>query len=69
MYEYLISVLLMGFLGFNIIFPHALQSYWSLDNLLGIRILGVPIEELMYAFSFGLMWAPMYEYVHGKKIK
>lgn len=56
-------------IGFNIIFPDALQTFWNLKNLIGITILKAPIEELLYAFSFGLMWAPIYEYVKGYRIK
>ena len=67
-----ISFTVVYFLGFSVfilIFPNLIQNYWSLENLTKILIIGVPIEELLYAFSFGLMWAPMYEYIHGNKIK
>ncbi|HTY76023.1 MAG TPA: hypothetical protein VMD05_10740 [Candidatus Nanoarchaeia archaeon] len=26
-------------------------------------ILGVPLEELMFAFTFGMMWSSVYEHV------
>ena len=58
-------VYLFGFLIFILLFPHALINYWNLDALMGIMILNVPIEELLYAFSFGLMWSSMYEYLKG----
>ncbi len=37
-----------------------------LEYLKDIFILRVPIEEYIYAFSFGLLWAPLYEYAHGE---
>jgi|SRR3989344_4530636 len=58
----------IGFFIFNLLFPNALENYWNLSSLSGISVINVPIEELMYAASFGLMWGPMYEYVKGKKV-
>ncbi|MAG47747.1 hypothetical protein CL617_04015 [archaeon] len=53
---------------FNIVFPNVLQEgFWNLNNISGILMLKVPIEELLYAFTFGLMFAPMYEYIKGYK--
>ena len=36
-------------------------NYWNLQALSGIRILGAPAEEYLYAFTFGALWAPLYE--------
>jgi hypothetical protein len=36
-------------------FPHALVQ-WNLANLSGVMFLGVPVEELEWAFGFGVMW-------------
>jgi hypothetical protein len=36
-------------------------SYWNLSALSGLRILGAPAEEYLYAFTFGAFWAPLYE--------
>ncbi len=47
------------------IFPGWVSSTWNVDNLLGILILGIPIEELLWAFTFGFLWAPLYEYLLG----
>lgn len=62
-------VYFFGFLIFNLMFPNALISYWNLNALIGVMVFNVPIEELFYAISFGLMWGPLYEYVKGKKVK
>ena len=36
-------------------------DHWNLEALSGIRILGAPAEEYLYAFTFGSFWAPLYE--------
>ncbi len=38
-------------------------SAWNLSALSGIVIFGVPLEELMFAFTFGMMWSGVYEHV------
>jgi hypothetical protein len=32
-------------------------------------IIGVPVEELIFAFAFGMMWSGVYEHVIGYKIR
>jgi hypothetical protein len=45
-----------------ILFPVFLES-WNLDELSGILFLGLPIEELVWAFLFGTFGAVFYRYV------
>ncbi len=35
----------------------------------GILILGVPLEELLFALSFGFYWSGVYEHVKWYRIK
>src|SRR3989344_9145460 len=35
----------------------------------GILFLGIPIEELLFAFAFGMMWAGVYEHVKWYEFK
>lgn len=35
---------------------------WNLDALSGLSVLGFPVEELLFAFSFGTYWAGVYEH-------
>jgi hypothetical protein len=35
---------------------------WNLNALLGIQILGLPVEELLFAAGFGLYWSGVYEH-------
>lgn len=57
----------IAFLLFNLIFPDFITRVYNLENLSRVMIFTVPIEELLYAISFGLIWAPIYEYEHGEK--
>jgi len=51
------------------IYPEAVTRFWLLKNLSGIFILGIPIEELLFAFFTGLAVGPFYEFMCGLKIK
>jgi hypothetical protein len=46
-----------------LLFPAFLNS-WNLPALSGILVFGViPLEELMFAFTFGMMWSGVYEHI------
>lgn len=38
------------------------EKVWNLKVISGILILGVPLEELMFALSFGFLWSSIYEH-------
>jgi hypothetical protein len=42
--------------------PGYIEQVWNLNALSGIVIYGLPIEELMFGFSFGLFWTGIYEH-------
>lgn len=61
------GVLFLGlyFVMFSLIllaFP-AFITAWNLSALSGVLVLGVPLEELMFAFTFGMMWSGVYEHI------
>src|SRR3989338_7302945 len=56
------------FLAFNFFYPNAVYGYWNLEAISGILILGVPLEELTFAFTFGLMWSGIYEHLMHYKL-
>lgn len=43
-------------------FPTFIEA-WNLAALSGVVVAGVPIEELMFAFTFGMFWSGVYEHV------
>lgn len=60
------TILYFGlFLYFLALYRNFVDLYYNLSNLSGIRLLGVPIEELMFAASGGAVWSVAYEYLQG----
>lgn len=57
------------FLGVLVLYPQFVQRYYNLPNLLGIYVLGVPIEELLFAATGGAIWSVAYEYVFGYRLE
>ena len=57
------------FYAFNLFFPDFLIRAYHLENVSGILLAGIPLEEFLYAFGLGLLWAPIYEYEHGARNK
>lgn len=53
---------------FLIIFPSAIQNWWLLNNLSGIFVFGVPLEEILWGFCWGFIAGPIYEFTLGIKI-
>lgn len=58
----LLFVLLLAF------YPEFVQRYYNVPRLLGIYVLGVPIEELLFAASGGAVWSVAYEFLQGYRI-
>jgi len=48
--------------------PGYVERVWNLSALSGILVLGVPIEELLFALSFGFFWSSVYEHITWKKL-
>jgi len=59
----------LSYLVFLSIFPEAVHKWWLLNNISGIFIHGIPIEELMWAFGWGMVGGPVYEFFAGLKFK
>jgi hypothetical protein len=57
------------FVSLIIIFPNFVQGTWNLGALTGIFVLGIPIEELLFAFAFGMLWSGFYEHFFWLKLK
>ncbi len=51
------------FLFFNLVYPGVVQEVWNLSAISGILVFGVPFEELLFAFTFGMMWSSVYEHI------
>ena len=47
--------------------PGYIEQVWNLSALSGILIDGLPIEELLFGFAFGLFWTGIYEHFTAKR--
>jgi len=63
------AISLVGFVIYQILFPGIIQAWWFLENLSGVFILGVPLEEIVFAFTFGMAIGPMYEFLTDLKYR
>lgn len=49
-------------LGLKWFAPGYIESVWNLPALGGGLVYGVPLEELLFGFGFGLYWSSVYEH-------
>ena len=47
--------------------PGYIEQVWNLKALSGIVIYGLPLEELLFGFAFGLVWTGIYEHFTRKR--
>ncbi|MBI2029834.1 hypothetical protein HYT02_05440 [Candidatus Gottesmanbacteria bacterium] len=59
---FLIVYFVIFFITFVLLTPGYIQAVWNFSNISGILILGVPVEELLFAGSLGAMWSSIYEH-------
>lgn len=57
------------FFLFNLVYPGMVQEVWNLSAISGILVLGVPLEELLFAFTFGMMWSSVYEHIKWYRLE
>jgi hypothetical protein len=66
----LVSLLMFIFyIIYTAIFPTIIQDWWKLQNISGVILLGAPLEELLWGFSWGFLAGPLYEFwkdLHNK---
>jgi hypothetical protein len=57
---------LVFLLGLRWYWPGYIEAVWNLEELLAWRPLGLPVEELLFGFGFGLYWSCVYEHVRWR---
>ena len=48
-------------------YPDYVEQVWNLKALSRILVLDIPLEEYLFAFSFGFLWSSIYEHIMWKK--
>lgn len=56
------------FLALIATYPGYVEQVWNLKVISGILVAGIPLEELLFAFSFGFFWSSVYEHFMKSKI-
>lgn len=56
------------FTTLNWTYPDYVDLVWNMDAISGILLLGIPLEEYFFAFTFGMLWSSLYEHTHWLKI-
>ena len=64
-----LALYFLYFLTLIAISPGYVEKVWNLKAISGILILGIPLEELLFALSFGFIWSSIYEHVTWKRLK
>ncbi len=64
------AIYFVSFAVFNLVFPGYVDAVWNLKAITGVRFMGVPLEEMMFGFAFGLYWSSVYEHLtwHGQRV-
>jgi hypothetical protein len=52
----------------RVVFPGWIEGTWNFQILSGIRLAGAPVEDLLWAFTLGAVWAPLYEVLMGGRL-
>ena len=50
-------------LGLKWVWPGYIEAVWNLPDLLPWRPAGLPAEELLFVFTFGMYWSSVYEHI------
>lgn len=50
-------------LGLRLSVPGYIEEVWNLGALSGLIVYGIPLEELVFGFSFGVYWTGVYEHL------
>ncbi|MDO8482375.1 MAG: lycopene cyclase domain-containing protein [bacterium] len=51
------------------LFPRFVMETWHVSNLSGLFLMGIPIEEFIWSFAFGLVSGPFYKCLTGLRLK
>lgn len=51
------------------LFPGTIERWWDLSRISGVLVFGVPLEEILWGFSWGFVAGPAYEFLRGLRLR
>jgi len=63
-----LALYFMFFKLLDVAYPGYVDKVWTLRALSGVLLAGIPLEEYLFAFTFGMMWSSLYEHMSWQKI-
>jgi len=63
-----LGIYFIYFLTLITAYPGYVEQVWNLKAVSGVLILGIPLEELLFAWSFGFIWSSIYEHITWRKL-
>jgi hypothetical protein len=60
-------IAVIGYSIFRLIYPHIFNDWWVLKNISGVFILQIPLEELLWFMSFGMITGTLYKFLYTNK--
>ncbi|MBI5798543.1 MAG: hypothetical protein HZB10_01255 [Candidatus Yonathbacteria bacterium] len=63
-----LAIYFIYFLTLIALYPGYVEQVWNLAAISGVLVLGIPLEELLFALSFGFIWSSIYEHITWRKI-
>jgi hypothetical protein len=56
------AIAMIGYTILLNIYPNLITDWWMTHNICGIYLIGIPIEEIVWFFMFGLSFGAIYEF-------
>lgn len=63
------GITFVGYLAYLAVFPGIINAWWDVDNVSGLLVAGIPLEELIFALGMGAVVGPAYEFFTGLQFK
>ncbi len=64
-----LAITFVGYLVWLALFPNLIEAWWQTERISGALFIGIPVEELAWAFALGLVGGPFYEFFMGIRFK
>ena len=55
--------------GLALLSPNYFSRYWNWKELSGFRLWKFPVEEILFAISFGMYWSSVYEHLSWGELR